>query len=302
MIVPNHPSFARWYSESREAPYVSTRKSPGSVLDLLEVTRPGGDMSRPALPDLVLYQDQHGGARVRGSSGGGRFDVISQKNSLYLSAPNFANTVMVDICHQLRCLSFPVAQWQKVLDEATEGKLSFDNMQICRGSFHSPTIHASLRNLWALSDQEEGASSRLLVRAAGCEILAELCRLSEAPFTPAKGGLAPWAKRRCQELLRARLSEDISLDELAAEAQLSTFHFARMFKQSVGVPPRVYLTQLRMERACELLEHTDLPITEIAFEVGYSSNQVLARVFFKHQHMNPSDYRRAVRAKVCIVG
>ena len=112
---------------------------------------------------------------------------------------------------------------------------------------------------------------------------------------PVKGGLAPWAERRCVELMRARLSEDISLDELAVEAQLSPFHFARMFKQSLGVPPRVYLTRLRMEKACDLLETTDLPVTEIAFEVGYSSNQVLARVFLKHRRMSPSDYRRAVR-------
>ncbi len=95
--------------------------------------------------------------------------------------------------------------------------------------------------------------------------------------------------------MRERLSEDISLDELAAEARLSPFHFSRMFKQSTGVPPRVYLTRLRMEKACELLETTDLPVTEIAQEVGYSSNQVLARVFVKHRHMSPTDYRRAVR-------
>lgn len=302
MIVPEHQSFARWYCESREAPYVSAKKSPGEVLDLLEVMRPGCEMSRPALPDLVLTQDMLGGSRVRGSSGGGYFDVTSKKNSLYLSAPNFANTLKVDISHQLRCLSFPVAQWQNVLDEASEGKLSFENIRICRGAFHSPTIQSSLRNLWALCDLEDGVPSRLLARAAGCEILAELCRLNEAPFAPAKGGLAPQTTRRCQELMRARLSEDISLDELAAEAQLSPFHFARMFKQSMGVPPRVYLTQLRMERACELLEQTDLSIIDIAVEVGYSSSQVLARVFSKYQHISPTDYRLAVRAPACIVG
>jgi AraC family transcriptional regulator len=98
--------------------------------------------------------------------------------------------------------------------------------------------------------------------------------------------------------MRARLSEDISLDELAAEARLSPFHFARMFKQSVGVPPRVHLTRLRLEKACELLETTDLPVTEIANEVGYATNQVLARLFVKHRRMTPSDYRRAVRDPV----
>ncbi|HEV2604711.1 MAG TPA: AraC family transcriptional regulator [Microvirga sp.] len=68
-----------------------------------------------------------------------------------------------------------------------------------------------------------------------------------------------------------------------------------MFKHSVGVPPRVYLTQLRIEKACELLEQTGRPITEIALDVGYASNNVLARVFAKHRGITPSDYRRAVR-------
>ncbi|AMJ60001.1 hypothetical protein AXW83_06550 [Bosea sp. PAMC 26642] len=83
--------------------------------------------------------------------------------------------------------------------------------------------------------------------------------------------------------MQKRLSEDINFDELAAEARVSPFHFARMFKESAGVPLRVYLTRLRLERACELLEMTDLPVTEIAAEVGYSSNQVLARIFIKNQ-------------------
>jgi AraC family transcriptional regulator len=96
--------------------------------------------------------------------------------------------------------------------------------------------------------------------------------------------------------MRARLSEDLTLEELAGEANLSSFHFARMFKQSVGMPPRVYLTQLRMEKASELLLSTELSITEIAQEVGYSSGQVLARLFVKHQRRSPSDYRRIARA------
>jgi AraC family transcriptional regulator len=297
MTVHALSPYAQWHCEGRQASYTRTMKSPGGILDLLEVERPGGGMPRPAMPVLVLYQDLLGGSRVHGDSGGGRFDVESEKGALFLSAPNFANTSIVDDSHRVRSLAFPLAQWQNVLDETTNGELSLDWPHLYRGLFHSPTIQSALRNLWALCE-EEGAPSRLLARAAGCEILAELCRLGGAPFKPAKGGLAPWAERRSLELLRARISEDISLDELAAEAQLSPFHFARMFKQSVGVPPRVHLTRLRLERACELLEKTDLPVTEIALKVGYSSNQVLARVFLKHRRMSPTDYRRAVRDPV----
>ena len=119
--------------------------------------------------------------------------------------------------------------------------------------------------------------------------------VSRPPLAPAKGGLAPWAERRCRALIQARLAEDICLDELAAEAGLSLFHFARMFKQSVGMPPRVYLTRLRLEKACELLRQTELSVTDVAQEVGYSSSQVLARVFIKHRGVSPSAYRRAMR-------
>jgi len=297
MTEPAYSSFTQWYYKGPQASFVRARKSPGGVLDLLDVARPAGDMSRPALPDIVLMEDMLGCRRVRGDLGGGRFDVTSRKGTLAVAAPNFATTVVNDESHRLRSLAFPLAQWQGMLDEAADGRFSFDGSCIYGRVFDSPTIRSALRNLWALCE-EEGAPSRLLARAAGCEILAELCRLAGAPFAPSRGGLAPWAERRCLDLMRARLSEDISLDDLAAEAQLSPFHFARMFKQSLGVPPRVYLTRLRVEKTCELLERTDLPITEIALEVGYSSNQVLARVFLKHRRMSPSDYRRAVRDPV----
>jgi AraC family transcriptional regulator len=294
MTLSASAAFTQWYCEGRVGSFVRARKSPGGLLHLIELARPGGDMTRPALPELILYQDMQGGSGVRGDAGGGYFDETSKKGSLYLSAPDSPNKIYVATNHHLRSLAFATAQWQTVIDEASDGTVTLDHLRLYRGSFSSPAVRSVLRNLWALCD-EEGTPSRLLARAAGCEILAELFRLSGTSFAPAKGGLAPWAERRCLDLMRARLAEDISLDELAAEAQLSPFHFARMFKQSVGVPPRAHLTRLRVEKACELLEKTDLPVTEIAFEVGYSSNQVLARVFVKYQHMSPTDYRRAVR-------
>jgi AraC family transcriptional regulator len=294
MTVQAHASFAQWHSKGRHASYLKRIKSPGGILDLLELQRPTGDMSRPALPDIVVMEDMLGHTRVRGNLGGGRFDFRSRKGNIAVAAPNFATTVVNEGSQRLRSLAFPLAQWQDVLDDAADGRFSVDTSLIYGRVFDSPAIQSTLRSLWALCE-EEGAPSRLLARAAGFEIFAELCRLGGAPLASSKGGLAPWAERRCVELLRARLSEDISLDDLAAEARLSPFHFARMFKQSLGVPPRVYLTRLRVERACELLEQTDLSITQIALKVGYSSNQVLARVFLKHMRLSPSDYRRAVR-------
>lgn len=294
MTVPTFQSWVDWIKNGSVAPYILTLKSAGTSLDMVEAIRPSGDLSRMALPSLVLNQELVGGTRVYGDLGGGRFDVTSMKGACYVAPPNFAYKLLADTKHHTRALAFPVAQWQPMIDSTTDGRCSLDNPKLYKGDFfRSPNINSAIRNLWTLCD-EEGPPSRLLAQAAGCEILAEICRLSGMPFAPTKGGLPRWAERRCRELMHARLAEDLTLDQLAAEARLSPFHFARMFKHSMGMPPRVYLTHLRMERACELLEKTNLPVTEIAFEVGYSSSQVLARVFLKYRYMSPTDYRRAL--------
>ena len=294
MTHPTYTSFAQWYEEGHLATNVRARRSAGRILNLIEAAQPAGDMSGPAVPDLVLHQDLHGGTRVRGDLGMGAFDVASEKGGFFLATPNFANTITVGSSLQVRSLALPLSHWQTAFAEANLDQAVLNRPEVFRGSFNSPEVRSAIRCLWAVCEVE-GVASRLLARAAGYEIISHLCRLGGASLTPIKGGLSPWAKRRCIELMRARLAEDISLEELAAAAQLSPFHFSRMFKQSLGVPPRVYLTQMRMEKACELLEQTDVPITEIALEVGYSSNQVLARVFLKYRRMSPTDYRRAVR-------
>lgn len=291
--MPAYSSFAHWYSEGRLAPCVRAIKSPGAVLDMLESVQPAGNVSHPAVPELVLVQALSLASRASGDIGWGRFDEPGEKGKFFLAAPDFANTVIVDGEHEVRGLSFPLDQWCGVFDEAAEGRSLVESLAIDRGVFHSPSLRLAMSKLWMLCE-DEGAPSRLLARSAGCEILAELCRLSGESVAPAKGGLAPWAQRRCLDFMHAHLSDDISLDDLAAETQLSQFHFARMFKHSLGVPPRVYLTRLRMEKACELLERSDLSVTEIAFEVGYGSSQAFARVFLKERSMTPTAYRRTV--------
>lgn len=113
--------------------------------------------------------------------------------------------------------------------------------------------------------------------------------------TPAKlprGGLAPWQAKRTTEYLADNLERRVTLEELAAVARLSPFHFARAFARTVGMPPYRYQRKLRMERACKLLATSDLRIIDVALAVGYESPQALARVFSAALGMTPSEWRR----------
>src|SRR5258706_16217730 len=93
------------------------------------------------------------------------------------------------------------------------------------------------------------------------DILAHL-PLSVDPPTN-RGGLAPARANRVCEYIDSHLQDNIALEVLAEIAQLSVHHFARAFRQTLGIPPHNYILQRRFEHAQQLLGNTDLPLSEI---------------------------------------
>jgi AraC family transcriptional regulator len=94
--------------------------------------------------------------------------------------------------------------------------------------------------------------------------------------------------------MHARLERDLPLEELAAAAHLSPFHFARLFKKLTGATPHNYLAALRAARAQALLSETDLSVTEIGARVGYGSSSHFAKAFRQATGISPRDFRRAL--------
>lgn len=93
----------------------------------------------------------------------------------------------------------------------------------------------------------------------------------------------------------ASLGESLKVRDLAQCVGLSQFHFARMFRRSVGRPPHGYLTDLRMERARRLLRETDLPLAKVATLVGYQTQAHFTGVFHERNGSTPRAYRMQSR-------
>jgi AraC family transcriptional regulator len=108
----------------------------------------------------------------------------------------------------------------------------------------------------------------------------------------AGASLAPARLRRVRELIENELARDLSLDDLAAAADLSRTHFARAFRNTTGQTPFAYLRERRTARARTLLATTTLSIAEIATLAGFSSHSHLGRVFRSATGLTPSSYRR----------
>lgn len=71
--------------------------------------------------------------------------------------------------------------------------------------------------------------------------------------------------------MRARLHEELSLEDMAESVCLSPYHFNRVFSRCIGIPPGEFLTTLRIDAAKRLLLTTSLSVTDVCYEVGYKS-------------------------------
>lgn len=107
--------------------------------------------------------------------------------------------------------------------------------------------------------------------------------------------LPPRALRRVREYIEAHLQENVSLQALAGIAGKSTYHFARAFKQSEGLPPHEFLVRCRLRRAQELLAGTNLPLAEVALACGFADQSHFAHRFRRQVGLTPGRYRWSMR-------
>jgi len=110
-----------------------------------------------------------------------------------------------------------------------------------------------------------------------------------------RGGLAPWQLKRVTDYMVAHLCEDMLLADIAKLVDLSTYHFCRAFKVSTGLPPHRWRQRLRIESAQHQLLHSDLPVADIGFSVGYDDASLFASTFRRATGCTPSEYRRLRR-------
>lgn len=94
-----------------------------------------------------------------------------------------------------------------------------------------------------------------------------------------------------QRFIMTHLHEKISMDEMAKRLNLNATHFSRTFKKETGETFVEFVTKRKMEKAKELLDHSNQTIEQIALELAYVSNSYFNRVFRSYTGMSPNEYR-----------
>ncbi|MEP7039304.1 MAG: AraC family transcriptional regulator [Acidobacteriota bacterium] len=145
--------------------------------------------------------------------------------------------------------------------------------------------------------QQPGIGGRLLVESLNHQLAVHLLR-DYAVWQPPKTrsyGLSPSVLRKVIELMQERLTESVSLAELAAVADLSSHYFIRQFRTATGLPPYRYFVKLRLEKAKELIETGNLSLSEIAHSTGFSDQPHLTRHFQKHFGLSPGQFGKKTK-------
>lgn len=114
-------------------------------------------------------------------------------------------------------------------------------------------------------------------------------------FTGAAMARRDFRIRKALTLIQESLGDFPGLDGIARAVGLSRPHFFKLFHEQAGVTPNIYLNSLRMEQAIAQLASTGQPVTDIGFDLGFSSQASFSRFFISNGVVAPSAYRRIVQ-------
>ena len=199
--------------------------------------------------------------------------------------------------HDCLIFSFPKATASSILEELLpEGLRGLDGLT--DRVVHDPVLPAVSTELWAAKGDRV---DRFEADHAVALVLARLARHIAAdneaasPLAP-RERLSPLNLRRAKQFLQSKAADDPSLAEVAAVTGLSPYHFLRGFKAATGRTPFQWLQDLRIEMACGLLAATDMPIAQLALEVGFKSQSHFGVVFRRLTGTTPAKWRADLRS------
>ena len=161
-------------------------------------------------------------------------------------------------------------------------------------SFHDPSLQRLLAEMgtearrgWPLGSLYAG----LLAVGLQTQLLKNHA-VDRLETPPLMGGMSLPKLKRAMEYINANLTDDIRLESIASQLELSASHFAHEFRNSTGQTPYQYLLDQRIERAKDLLKHTKSPVQYISGLAGFSSPVNFVRTFRQRVGLTPEAWRK----------
>ena len=104
-----------------------------------------------------------------------------------------------------------------------------------------------------------------------------------------------WRIHKAVASMRSETQRGTALESFARDAGLSRAHFFRLFEASVGVPPKVYLNVVRMEKAVDAVLNQSASVADISHQLGFAEPAHFTRFFRNHSGVSPREFRNVSR-------
>jgi AraC family transcriptional regulator len=260
------------------------------------------DVLIPGVQELVLSLRLSGFAAAERDLGFGleRFD--SEPNEVFMTPPDATGQwrwrTNGGRCANIGIPKALVAAWGERVDTRTAQLM----LNCAPSRLRSPDLIAAMQALLAhahaaqcdplLADSLIDGVVQALALALHQQDSAQLARLHGRTIKALSDAelRRVLARMRCEELVNP------SLADLAELTGMSTCHFLRAFKKTLGTTPHEYLTFSRMQRACQLMRETRLPILDIGVQLGFATHSHFSQVFRRQVGMAPAQFRRVLNA------
>lgn len=289
------------YLDDRTLPFstVEVRKQASkSVVLAMAHQTPSLGIKYDPVDDLILsFPIESSSDLVTRDIGLGRQKFRVTPGCILVTPPNVSSYWYFERRYQVLHISFPHKLLGEVLGvDATDRMSQIE--RLAGRPLNDVLISLMAHRCWAASGEEEKLSDLFLDQAL-VTLLAALflgCRPgvggAEKEAKPSESKLAPWRVARAMDFMLANLSRGVTTRELAENIGLSPYHFLRAFSATTGQTPYQWLSLQRIERAKELLRLTDIPITRIAMDLGFSSAGHFATRFRQLLGFSPGAWRR----------
>lgn len=97
--------------------------------------------------------------------------------------------------------------------------------------------------------------------------------------------------RRAIAIIQAHYADEITREDIATRLNISADYLTDCFRQEFGITPIAYIRRYRIKQACELLLNSDMTITQVAMNVGFSDNAHFTHTFIREMGLSPRAYR-----------
>lgn len=196
---------------------------------------------------------------------------------------------------EIMLMRVPPGLLQQAAETALRGALPRTALVNCFGT-RDPFVERIVAQFLAELDRPAHPAQAYISQALSSALALHLVwrfNAQEAPREAVPRGLGARRLERVKAFVAANLHQEIDLQMLASVANVSRFHFARLFRQSTGCSAIAWLERERMRRAQELIRQGRLPLAQVASLVGYADQSYFTRRFRLMAGVTPAGYARA---------